>query len=189
MWKLSIKKLLFTFSGIGVIAIFVMLYNLYNADAAVKAGTTFGDWSVVCEKDNNSKKETCVLAQVLSTTEEAKDKKSEPKVQRVAEFRVGYFNGEKTLKMVQILPFGTSLQAGTAIIINKDKIVAPGKFTICQPFGCMAVAELNKDIDAITSSDQAVYVGIVAADGKAIHIPLSTKGLNEGIAALKSGSK
>ncbi|MGV2433351.1 MAG UNVERIFIED_CONTAM: invasion associated locus B family protein [Rickettsiaceae bacterium] len=46
--------------------------------------------------------------------------------------------------MLQILPFGVNLQAGTSIIISKDKMISPGKFTTCQANGCFAVANLTK---------------------------------------------
>ena len=87
--------------------------------------------------------------------------------------------------MIQILPFGTSLQAGTSIILNKDKLVSPGKFTTCQPFGCLAVADLTDTIGALADSTENTFVGIITIDGKQMNIPLSTKGLKEGVDSLK----
>lgn len=183
MFNISIKKIVFTLSGLGVIALIVMLGRTYEASAAPKAGQTFGDWSVICEKED--KKDVCFISQVLTSKEESKDKKTEAQVQRVAEFRIGYFGGSKELKMIQVLPFGTSLQSGTSIIISKDKLIAPAKFTTCQPFGCLAVADLKGEIDKLTSAQGDVFVGVITIEGKQINIPLSTKGLKEGIASLK----
>ena len=187
MVKVNTKKALFTLSGLAMIGIIVMFGRTYNVDAAVKAGQTFGDWSVACEKEGD--KNVCFLSQVLtSQAEESKDKKSKkdkPQIQRVAEFRIGYFGGSKELKMIQILPFGTSLQAGTSIILNKDKLVSPGKFTTCQPFGCLAVADLTDTIGALADSTENTFVGIITIDGKQMNIPLSTKGLKEGVDSLK----
>lgn len=186
MVKINTKKALFTLSGLAIIAIIVMFGRTYDVNAAIKAGQTFGDWSVACEKEG--KKDVCFLQQVLTSKEEAKDskdKKNEPKIQRVAEFRIGYFGGSKELKMIQILPFGTSLQAGTSVILSKDKLIAPGKFTTCQPFGCLAVADLTDDIETLSNTKEDVFIGIITVEGKQVNIPLSTKGLKEGVDSLK----
>ena len=189
MVKVNTKKALFTLSGLAMIAIIVMFGRTYNVDAAVKAGQTFGDWSVACEKED--KKDVCFLSQLLTSqaedknSKDKKDSKEKPQIQRVAEFRIGYYGGSKELKMIQILPFGTNLQAGTSIILDKDKLIAPGKYTTCQPVGCFAVADLTDVIDTLTSATEATFVGIITIDGKQVNIPLSTKGLKEGIASLK----
>lgn len=197
MFKISIKKTVFTLSGLAVIALIVMFGRTYEVSAEVKAGQTFGDWAVICEKEG--KKDVCFLSQVLTSKEEAKDKnkKSEATVQRVAEFRVGSFVGPKDdskdnsgvasdLKMIQVLPFGTSLQSGTSIILSKDKTtIAPAKFTTCQPFGCIAVVDLKGDINKLLTAEGDIFVGIMTIEGKQINIPLSTKGLKEGLVALK----
>ena len=189
MVKINTKKALLTLSGLALIALIVMFGRTYNVDAAIKAGQTFGDWSIACEKED--KKDVCFLSQVLTSQVDDKDKKDKkdskdkPQIQRVAEFRIGYFAGSKELKMIQVLPFGTSLQAGTSIILDKDKLIAPGKFTTCQPFGCLAVADLTDVIDTLTDTKEATFVGIITIDGKQMNIPLSTKGLKEGLEALK----
>ena len=186
MVKVNTKKALFTLSGLAMIAILVMFARTYNVDAAMKAGQTFGDWSIACEKED--KKDVCFLSQVLTSQAENKDKKDskdKPQIQRVAEFRIGYFGGSKELRMIQILPFGTSLQAGTSIILDKDKLIAPGKFTTCQPFGCLAIADLTDVIGTLADAKEATFVGIITVDGKQMNIPLSTKGLKEGLEALK----
>lgn len=196
MVKVNTKKALFTLSGLAMIAIIVMFGRAYNVDAAVKAGQTFGDWSVACEKepkkDGEGEKDVCFLSQLLTSQAEEpkdkkdkKDKKEKPQIQRVAEFRIGYFGGSKELKMIQILPFGTNLQAGTSIILSKDKLVSPGKFTTCQPFGCLAVADLTDTIDSLAAATENTFVGVITIDGKQMNIPISTKGLKEGIASLK----
>lgn len=187
MIKINTKKALFTLSGLGLIALLVMFGRTYNVHAAAKPGKTFGDWVVACEKEG--KKDVCFLSQVLTSQIDNKDKKdkkdAKPQIQRVAEFRVGYFGGSKELRIIQILPFGTNLQAGTSIILAKDKLVAPGKFTTCQPFGCLAIADLTDVIDTIGDAKDETFVGIITIDGKQVNIPLSVKGLKDGVASLK----
>ena len=177
---INTKKVLFTLSGLAMITILVLFGRSYNAQAAVKEGEVFGDWIVRCEKDDK-KKSTCFLMQELVS----KDPKDETKKERVAIFRIGYFPGSKDLKFLQILPFGTSVQVGTSVIIGKDKLVAAGKFTTCQPFGCIAVADLKKeDLDAILGATET-FLGFMSVEGKQINLKLSTNGLKDGIAALK----
>jgi invasion protein IalB len=210
MTKCNTKKAIFILSGIAAIVLIVMFGRSYNSNKSVepaansstesytgtaKAGERFGDWSVACEKeqgqDGAADKNVCFLSQVLTsqpaadTSSDKKDKKEKVSVQKVAEFRIGYFGGSKELKMIQILPFGINLQAGTSIIITKDKLVSPGKFTTCQPFGCLAVADLTDTIDSIASATESAFVGVMTIDGKQMNIPLSIKGLKDGVAALK----
>jgi invasion protein IalB len=180
MVKLDTKKLLFTFSGLAMITLIVLFARTYNAHATMKEGEKFGDWIAGCEKGEKGK-QVCFLSQVITSQNEKDDKNP----QHVATFRIGYFAKAKELKMLQILPFGTSLQAGTSIILGKDKLIAPGKFTTCQAFGCLAVADLTKqDVAALIDVTEA-YVGLISIEGKQININLSTKGLKEGLEALK----
>ncbi len=180
MVKLDTKKLLFTLSGIALVTLIVLFGRTYNVHANMKEGEKFGDWFVGCEKGEKNK-QVCFLTQVLTS----KNEKDEKNPQHIATFRIGYMGKTKDIKMLQILPFGINLQTGTSIILGKDMLIAPGKFTTCQAFGCIAVADLTKqDIDAMVGSTEA-YVGVITIEGKQININLSPKGLKEGLAALK----
>jgi invasion protein IalB len=174
MTKFSTSKALFAITGAALIVLLVVFGRSQYVEASVKEGEKFDDWIVACEKDTN-KKQLCFLSQVLSSKEDTKHK--------VAEFRIGYFGG-KDLKMIQILPFGVNLQAGTSIISGKE-LLAPGKFTTCQSFGCIAVADLSKgDIENILLNAEN-SVGIISSDAKQTNILMSNKGLKEGLEALK----
>ncbi len=59
-------------------------------------------------------------------------------------YRVGYFGEENTLKMIQSLSLGISLQPGTSII-SDNKLLAHGKFTICTQIGCEAISVISDD--------------------------------------------
>ena len=170
----TVRKILFVLSGIGLATVLALLGKTYYAEAKVKEGQKFDDWGVACAKEND--KNVCFLSQVLTSKEDTK--------QRIAEFRIGYFDG-KTLKMIQILPFGVNLQSGTSII-SDTKLIAPGKFTTCQQFGCIAVVDdfTQEAIDQILSAEKN-SVGIISAEGKQINVELSNKGLKEGLEALK----
>ena len=86
--------------------------------------------------------------------------------------------------MTQILPLGPNLLLGTSII-SSEKLIAPGKYTTCTAGGCYALAEIsNQDLDTILSSSNNV-LGFISAEGKQINLPISTKGLKEGLISLK----
>lgn len=175
MTNISLRKTLFGLTGAALIALFVLIGRSPAVYAALKEGQKFEDWAVACELDAN-KKQSCFLVQALNSTEG-------DKTQQIAQYRIGYF-GTKTIKMVQILPFGVALQPGTSII-SGEKIIAPGKFTTCQPVGCIAALDLSKgDLDSIIANDQN-FVGMISIEGKQMNVPLSNKGLKEGIASMK----
>jgi len=168
------RKALFAITGAALLVLLVVVGRSSYVQAALKEGQKFDDWVVACEKDAK-KKQVCFLSQVLSSAEDPK--------QKVAEFRIARFDG-KDIKMIQILPFGVNLQSGTSIISGKD-LLSPGKFTTCQPFGCIAVADLTQgDLENIMTNETNA-VGVIGADGKQTNIILSNKGLKEGLEALK----
>lgn len=214
MTKCNTKKAIFILSGIAAIVLIVMFGRSYNSNKSAehaanastegytgtaKAGERFGDWSVVCEKeptqDGAAQRDVCFLHQTLtsqpspdasSDKKDKKDKKEQAPVQRIAAFKIGYFGGSKELKMLQLLPFGINLEAGTSIIISKDQEVSPGKFATCEPSGCLAIADLTDSIDKLTAEVDPIFIKITTMGGKqVIKIPFSIKGLKEGVAALK----
>lgn len=175
--KFNTKKVLFSFSGIALVVLFSLFIQNY-VSAAPKEGKKFGDWVVACEKDAKGKK-SCFLS--LTLTSSTKDKKD---AQFVANFKLGYWGNPKKLQMVQILPFGISIPHGATIAAD-SKALGKAHFTTCQPFGCIAVAELKEKDIATLEKDKKSFVGVFSAEGQQINFPLSTKGLKEGIAALK----
>jgi len=176
MPRFDTKRIIFILSGIGLITLLSLFVQNYAH--AAKEGKKYGNWVVTCEKGKNQK--NCFLTQSLTSA--AEDGKGAP--QHFATFRIGYVNNSKDLQMIQVLPFGINLQSGSSIILSKDKLLAPGIFTTCQNFGCIAVAKISKkDLQAITKAKEA-YVGVLSLDGRQINIKFDTKGLKEGVAAL-----
>ena len=155
----------------------LLVFSFFKADAAIKDGQQFGDWAASC-KENKDKKSTCHLFQSLEASDESKRK--------IASFKIGYF-GSDSLKIVEILPFGTNLQSGTAIISDdqNDKLLAKGQFVTCHEYGCVAHAELSEEDLNVILNATTNYVRIMSMEGKLINIPLSNKGLAEAIQSLK----
>lgn len=108
----------------------------------------------------------------------------EDKQQPIAAFQIGYFGENKDLKIIQTLPLGIRLEAGTSIISSK-KLIAPGKYTICTQTGCQAVAPISDaDLETLMSTQENPVV-FTNLEGKQLTLPLSIKGLKAGLKYIK----
>jgi invasion protein IalB len=173
--SISLKQILFIALGFIIIAAGFFCIKTTVVEASVEEGKKFDDWIVACVKD--AKKKTCFLTQQVNITD--KDNKTEV----LAVYQLGYFNKDKSLQMVQSLPLGVDLVAGTSIISDKT-LIAPAKYAICVNNWCKAIANISKeDLDKILSNANNV-LGFIK-EGKSINIPISNKGLKEGLEALK----
>jgi len=123
------------------------------------------------------KNDICIITQEVASTEDGKS-------QVIAVYRVGYFGEENTLKMIQSLSLGISLQPGTSII-SDNKLLAHGKFTICTQIGCEAISTISDDDLKIIFSSNNHFLGIINGDGKQLNIPLSFNGFKAAIEAIK----
>jgi invasion protein IalB len=169
-------KIFFVTAGLAIIAAGFFFSKSHIVEAALKSGQKFGDWTVACNKDDK-KQEICFLVQQFTTTKD-------DKTQVLAVYQIGYFGKEKALKMIQIVPLGVRLEPGTSIISVDNKLIAPGKFGICDAAGCQAVANISdEDLKTITSNSPN-SLGIIGGDGKQANFPISNNGLKEGLEAL-----
>jgi len=178
--KTNAKQLTFVVLGL-LIATAVFTFSKLNIASAAKTdGKKFGDWQVSCtpadEKTNTP--ELCLLNQQINITQE--DKTQKP----AALYQIGYFGPKKELKLIQTLPLGIRIEAGTSIISSK-KLIAPGKYTTCIASGCQAVAALSDaDIKTLLSNSENL-VAFMSVEGKQLSWPLSIKGLEEGLNYVK----
>ncbi len=182
------KKILFV-----ILAVAVTFGAFYFAkpdvvEASKKDGKEFGDWVVSCsstetnsdsaDKGKDSKDTTiCVLTHTVMVQEG--DNK-----QPIASFQFGYFGENAELKMIQILPLGISIPAGTSII-SGNKMIARGVYATCLNTGCQAVAPISdEDLKMILENDNNV-VAILGAGGNQINLPFNSKSLDKGLEFLK----
>jgi invasion protein IalB len=174
---MKVKQLAFVFLGLAIIGSGLFLGRNHFAHAGVKEGQKFDDWKIGCVKDAD-KKTSCFLTQQITVT---KDDKQEV----LAIYQFGYSaSPNKKLNMLQILPLGVSLQAGTGVVVG-EKVIIPGKFTVCSALGCHSFAEVSKDeLQELLAAEKTNTV-FMNLEGKQIIIPISTKGLKEGLEALK----
>lgn len=177
--NINIKQVSFVIIGLVIVTIIFGLSKFNIATAAKKDGKKFGDWVVSCTPGNKETKtpEVCLLSQQLNLTQEDKQ-------QPIALFQVGYLGPEKELKMIQTLPLGVRLEAGTSIISSK-KLIAPGKYTTCTQAGCQAVASISDaDLKTLTSTKEN-SVAFMNLEGKQLTLPISIKGIEKGLKYIK----
>ena len=175
----NIKKISFISVGLAIVtAIFVFMW-LNIATANKQNGKKFDDWVVSCvAKDEKSEKaEICFLTQQLNL-------KQEDKQQPIALFQVGYFGEKKGLKLIQTLPLGVNLEAGTSVVSSK-KLIMPGRYTVCVASGCNAVAPISDEDFKILTSETDNSVVFMNIEGKQMSLPISTKGLVKGLKYIK----
>ncbi|MDX1917155.1 MAG: invasion associated locus B family protein [Rickettsiaceae bacterium] len=160
--------------------LFVMNANNIYATANIKKDEKkFEDWTLVCSRNKDNKEEKCYAENIVTAKKDDKDV-------TIATYRIE-LNSKKEVKMTQILPLGTNLQSGTAIIVN-SRMVAPGKYVYCLNEGCVALVEMNKsELEMILDETaSAPVVGILSADGVQNNIPFTTKGLKKVLEELKN---
>lgn len=173
------KKIIFIILGLVVVAAAFLFSKSNVVEATKKEGKKFDDWVVSCTpKDNNADTpQTCFLTQQIDLNQD--DKK-----QVLAVYQIGYFGEKKELKMIQTLPLGVSVEAGTSIVASKN-LIAKGKYTTCTQAGCQALASMSaEELKQFLASDDN-SVAFMNVEGKQINIPISKKGLEKGLAFLR----
>ena len=104
--------------------------------------------------------------------------------QPLALYQIGYIGPKKELKLITTLPLGVRLDSGTSIISSK-KLISPGKFTVCNQSGCQSISDISEeDLQTILNTTENT-VAFMNTEGKQVGIPLSTKGLSEGLKYIK----
>lgn len=152
------------------------LLSSSSSIAAEPKGKLYGDWKHTCEKLKDSKKTHCNIQQVISNKQ---DDKEVP----IASYQFSYTD-KKELKLLELLPHGILIQPGSSLIADKE-LLASGKFTFCQPAGCVAIADVSQgDLVNIYKAAE-VSVVVMNTEGQQTGFPFSTKGLKEALAALK----
>ena len=178
--KTNIKQVTFVLLGLVVVTAIFAFSKLNSATAAKKDGKKFDDWVVSCTPENKKTKtlELCLLSQQLNLTQE--DKTQKP----IALFQIGYLGSKKELKMIQTLPLGVRLEAGTSIISSK-KLIAPGKYVTCTQAGCQAISLISdSDLNTLTSTKEN-SLAFMNLEGKQVALPISVKGLTKGLMYIK----
>jgi invasion protein IalB len=141
---------------------------------AAKDGDTFQDWTMRCEKAEETGPEQCHVFQ------NAKDEKTGRDVAQMAVGRVP--NDPKPLVIVS-LPLGVYLPPGVLIQVDdKEPIRIP--IEVCDPAGCRAGFPLTNEVQATFKAGLTANVTVQDAAGRQASVPLSLKGFTAALNAL-----
>lgn len=146
---------------------------------AVEPGRTFGDWQTECETPADGKPR-CFLSQTRVV-----ENKEAKQATRILKVSVGYFAPDGKGVMVVILPLGVDLRAGAALTIDDGKPM-PLTYQQCLQDGCLANAPMDEAaLTALRRSKGAQITVRPYGGAQSVAFPISTKGITDGLAALK----
>jgi len=144
-----------------------------NKPPQAKVAGSFGNWTLLCGKEADDKKERCSLVLPLV----------EKETQKLV-FRIIVTYGPKGNLVLRVDgPTGVALQRGIEFSPDTKKIYRM-PFQTCLPMGCKALLlvpdELKKELEASKQGAITVY----ALNGKAVQTIAAISGFGKGMAAL-----
>ena len=140
-------------------------------------GDAFGNWLVNCETDAENGRQGCFLVQNLVLREGG---------QRVLQIAIGFVAETPEPIALISLPLGISLPPGTTLKIDE---LDPTRIAVerCEPNGCRAGVKLGAELLQNLISGDQLSITFYDAKRQPIDVPLSLKGIEEGLAALSEG--
>lgn len=145
-----------------------------NVQAKPEHGKKFKDWTVVCEKLPQSKKEICNIFQNVTN-----DKK---KV--VLQVAIGYAPDSSEPQALVTLPLGVLLQPGIEFKGGTAE-VKRAPFGVCVKNGCIVIMKLSPEIIKGMKSGTEGSVKFAAAQKQIIEVPVSLSGFTAAFNSLK----
>ncbi len=144
--------------------------------AAPVSGKKYKDWTIGCEKlDESSKKQLCHT--FLNVT----NKESKKPVMQVA---VGYLPGQNNPQVLITLPLGVMLVPGLEFSGGTMKPVRI-PYSVCTPNGCTAGLILEKEmVNKLKSGDKG-KVKFASVQNQVLEIPFSLSGFTAAFNSLK----
>ena len=141
---------------------------------------TYGDWKKICEAPPGSNERVCFVFQKVNFTET-----NSMLLQAV----VGYFRSDlPDPVLILTAPLGTFLPPGLDVRVGTVEPMHT-HFEVCMTIGCQASLRLDADKLALLSSHEQAEVVVRNGAKKQVSIPLSLKGLDKGVASLKTKPK
>jgi invasion protein IalB len=137
---------------------------------------TFGDWSIICAPRGDSPDRNCQINSAVMLRNQT------------APFaRIGIVRGgkDKPYRLIALIPVNVTTQAPVKIAVDsgKSEVILP--LRSCVPGGCLADAELGKDLlqTLRTPAKAPGQLTVVDAAGKAASVSFSLRGLDAALDA------
>ena len=146
-----------------------------GGSAGVATISFYGDWRLNCPAPSETDR-YCELVQSISDN-------------RTGEivFRISVRRTKEREEIAIIAPFGILLEPGIGIAFGET---TPRKVEIdlCDDAGCRAVLPVDDQMFAAIKTTDAGVAVVTDYTGKLISLPISLKGLGDGLAAMRSRS-
>jgi len=140
-----------------------------SADAAAKDGQVFGDWVARCATAGK----TCRVSQTQVGEGGA----------RLFEISFGKIGAKGEFGVVAMVPLGIQIPGGVAIQVDGKQINMP--VLQCLPNGCQAGTTLDDAATKLLEKAKSMLIGMLDANGKTVTIAIQTKGLADGLQAIR----
>ncbi|MCP3850889.1 MAG: invasion associated locus B family protein [Gammaproteobacteria bacterium] len=166
-----------SFSILRSVVLLIVLLSLTlvtNAQAKPEHGKKFKDWTVVCEKLPQSKKEICNIFQNVTND----------KNKVVMQIAIGYAPNSPEPQALVTLPLGVILQPGIEFKGGNAKSLRV-PFGVCVKNGCIAITKLSDEVIKGMKGGTKGSVKFAAAQKKIIEIPISLSGFTAAFNSLK----
>jgi invasion protein IalB len=136
---------------------------------------TFGDWSIVCARSSADSRPCQVVTTIVLRNQTAP-------FARVVVTRV---SKDEPSRLLALVPVNVSTQSPLRISVDSGKTDLSLPIRNCTPGGCLADAELGKDlIQALqTPAKSPAQMTIVDASGKTASVSFSLRGLSDALDA------
>lgn len=160
-----------------VLSFSVFVLFVSPADAATKKPTVYGDWTLVCAENKETKKQQCEIAQ--TQTMKNKEGKQGGRLLRLAIAK----HKKDTYFIHALLPLGISLPSGAAIVVDENK-QQNMVLQRCTNNGCEATMIADKNFISEMKKGKQVKIGFKVM-GKTMVIPASLKGISKALRKLR----
>jgi len=137
-------------------------------------GDKFTDWTMRCEKPEESVEERCHIFQ---------NAKDDSNGQDIAHMAVGYMPQIEEPLIIIMLPLGVFLPSGIELRIDQQEPIRL-PFEVCFPVGCRAGAPMKEPLMGAFRNGLGLTLKVQDVEGRAAEIPMSLKGFTAGLSAL-----
>jgi len=156
------------------VGLFGMVLALPGVGMAAKDGDTFQDWTMRCEKVEDTGPEQCHVFQNATDESTGRD---------VAQMAIGRVPNDPKPLVIVSLPLGVYLPPGVLIQVDDQKPIRI-PIEVCDPAGCRAGFPLTDEVLAAFKGGLNANVTVQDAAGRQATVPLSLKGFTAALNAL-----
>ncbi len=142
--------------------------------ATAADGDKFSDWTMRCEKPQETLEERCHIFQNAKDEENGRD---------IAQILVGNVPQLSEPLMFIMLPLGVFLPSGVQIQVDGNEPVGL-PFEVCTPDGCRAGAPMKEPLMGAFKNGLKLNLKVKDFDGRDVDIPMSLKSFTAGLNAL-----